>query len=397
MFELTDKQREARELLNSNTETLLYGGSRSGKTAVILRNIIIRALKRRSRHLIARKHFNHARVSILLDSLPKIFASAFPGLPYHIDRKDWFVRVGDSEIWVAGLDDKERTEKILGTEYSTIFLEEASQISVSSVGMVKSRLAENSGLDLRLYIACNPPSRRHWVYKDHVLPGKPSLLMNPVHNVMNLPADYLQILQGLPSRQRLRFLEGKFLDDIEGALWTTSMIDIARTVPFDEPKVTVIGVDPSVTGKTYSNSAGIIVAARDKHWRARILADKTVKATPKLWAQQAINAYHVYNANAIVVETNQGGDMVKTIIHNIDRSVKVVPVWSKHGKIVRAEPVAALYEQEKVSHVPGLADLEEEMTTYSPLESNESPDRLDAMVIALSYLMLGKKGQFHVA
>jgi len=383
--------------LNTNFETLLYGGSRSGKTAVILRNIIIRALKRPSRHLIARKHFNHARVSILLDSLPKILSSAFPGLPYHIDRKDWFVRVGDSEIWVAGLDDKDRTEKILGTEYSTVFLEEASQISESSAAMVKSRLAENSGLALKLYIACNPPSRKHWLYKDYVLPGKPSLLMNPVHNVMNLPADYLQILQGLPSRQRLRFLEGKFLEDIEGALWTTEMIDIARTVPFDEPKVTVVGVDPSVTGKTYSNRAGIIVAARDKNWHAKVLSDKTLKATPRQWAQQVVNTYHAYSANAVVVETNQGGDMVKTIIHNIDRSVKVVPVWSKHGKIVRAEPVAALYEQEKVNHAPGLSDLEEEMTTYSPLEDCESPDRLDALVIALSYLMLGKKGQFHVA
>jgi hypothetical protein len=170
---LTLKQSAAREVLNGHAKhVLLEGGSRSGKSALIVRNIGIRALKAaKSRHAILRFRFKHCKDSIGMDTLPKIFESC--GIPFSMNRSDWYATLPNkSEIWLGGLDDKERTEKILGLEFATIYLNEASQIPFSSRNLSVTRLAQKCAyeldgepkeLALKMYYDANPPNKAHWL------------------------------------------------------------------------------------------------------------------------------------------------------------------------------------------------------------------------------------------
>jgi phage terminase large subunit len=143
-FEFTPKQAEAQNFLSSIAMyVMLFGGSRSGKTFLHVRNVIMRALKApSSRHLIARFRFNHLKASIILDTFPKVMALCFPKVKYELSKTDWFVSFANgAEIWFVGLDDRDRTEKVLGLEFATIFLNECSQISWQSVQTILTRLA----------------------------------------------------------------------------------------------------------------------------------------------------------------------------------------------------------------------------------------------------------------
>jgi len=349
-FIKTPKQIEATKLHNEYTHVMLYGGSRSGKTAIDLRNIIIRACKVKSRHLIGRFRFNHVKQSIVFDTLPKVMELAFPNLQYELNKSDWFVKLPNgSEIWFGGFDDKERTDKILGNEYSTIKLNECTQISWDVRNTVMSRLAENSGLKLLAMYDCNPTSRKHWTYtvfkKGETPDGEPianidgyaSLLMNPADNIDNLPDEYLKLLESLPERQRKRFLEGEFQDDIEGALWNFDMIVKSKSSPERELKKVIISIDPAITQHEESDLTGIVACGLDVNNDGAVIEDASGKFSPNEWANRAVNLYHKHQAAYIVAEVNQGGDMVETIIKNIDPNIKVVKVHASKGKFARYE------------------------------------------------------------
>jgi PBSX family phage terminase large subunit len=235
-FKKTNKQVEAINILASDKKNImLYGGSRSGKTFIICYSMIVRAIKEKSRHAILRLKFNHAKTSIWLDTLPKVLDICFPDLKPHIkpNSSDYYFKFPNgSEIWVAGLDDKQRTEKILGKEYSTIFFNECSQIPFGSVNMALTRLAEKNGLLKRAYYDENPPQKSHWSYSIFILNKDPdtwedrdankycSLLMNPDDNIENIDEDYInEVLDVLPPRERQRFREGIFQDAAEGAIY----------------------------------------------------------------------------------------------------------------------------------------------------------------------------------
>jgi phage terminase large subunit len=223
-FKLTERQEEALGLIGSEVlYILLYGGSRSTKTFTIVRTIIWRALAvPNSRHAILRFRFSHVKASIFYDTFPKVMRLCFPHVPYKSNKEDWFVKFPNgSELWFGGLDDKERTEKILGREYATIFLNEVSQISYDSFLLMITRLAQQCfykardgstrELSLKLFLDENPPNKGHWSYKLFIDKREPkskaplvdaheygSMLMNPVDNLENLPDAYIRALQKLP-------------------------------------------------------------------------------------------------------------------------------------------------------------------------------------------------------
>ena len=412
MFAKTLKQREAIDLMGSEPKyTLLYGGSRSGKSFVIIRQIILRALKEPgSRHLIVRFAFNHAKQSLWNDTIPKCLKLCFPGVRPIWNKSDWYIEFPNgSQIWVGGLDDKERTEKVLGNEYCTIFLNEASQISYSSFTIVLTRLAQNTGLINRVYADCNPPSITHWTYKlfvQHVnpdsnesVPGKfySHMRMNPDDNLENLPEDYIEsVLNTLSRRQQKRFRYGEFTDDVEGALWTWDMIDKFRVIEAPELKTIVVAIDPSGSGKQTSDEAGIVCAGLGFDGHGYVLDDVSGIMTPNQWATYGIKNLNKWEGNYLIAEKNQGWDMVKTVIHNIDDSVKVVDVIAKRNKVIRAEDVVGLYERGMVHHVGSLSKLEDQMTTWDSRESLVSPGRIDALVYAIKDLMCKKKATFSV-
>lgn len=189
----------------------------------------------------------------------------------------------------------------------------------------------------------------------------------------------------------------RLLTDVPGALWRLETIAAAR-LPLDAPlpefKRIVVACDPAVTTKKNSNETGIVVAAKGTNGHGYILADRSGKLTPLQWAQKLVDAYNQYDADRIVGEVNNGGDLIETNIRAVDASVSYRDVRATRGKAVRAEPIAALYEQGKIHHVGTFGALEAQMTTWVPDGGLDSPDRMDALVWALTDLMLGKQGAF---
>ena len=182
-------------------------------------------------------------------------------------------------------------------------------------------------------------------------------------------------------------LDGELIEDLPGALWTRDMFRPAGT---EEIWRKVVAVDPPTTSNAQSDGCGIVLAGKGAHG-VTVLADLTLKPAPPLaWARRAVAAFHAENADCIVAETNQGGEMVQAVIAQVDANVPVRMVHATRGKWVRAEPVAALYAQGKVLHTAGLTALEDEMCAFGVdgLSGGHSPDRVDALVWAVTELML---------
>ncbi len=192
-------------------------------------------------------------------------------------------------------------------------------------------------------------------------------------------------------------LEGVLLDDVEGALWTTAMLEAARVERAPEMDRVVVAVDPAVSSHSGSDECGIMVvgavtrgAAQD--WRAYVLEDASVRGRPTDWARAAIAAMERWGAERLVAEVNQGGDLIESVIRQIDPLVPFKALRAARGKSARAEPVAALYEQGRVKHARAghLGQLEDQMCrmTVAGYEGRGSPDRVDALVWALTELII---------
>ena len=186
-------------------------------------------------------------------------------------------------------------------------------------------------------------------------------------------------------------LYGELLLDVEGALWTWSMLEDYRVDATPDDIVRrIVAVDPAVTNEQWSAETGIITAAIDRKGHIYVENDSSLKASPDGWARRVCMEYTRSMADAVVIETNQGGDTLKTIIHTVDPTVNVRKVQASTGKKTRAEPVAALYEQGRVHHVGRFPDLEQQLTEWQP-EDSVSPDRLDAAVWAVTELAFKQK------
>jgi Phage terminase large subunit/Terminase RNaseH-like domain len=421
-FSLTPKQQEAQSVLASDaTHVMLFGGSRSGKTFLIVRNLVMRALKApKSRHAMFRYRFNAIKSSVIQDTFPKVMDTAFKGLKYELNKTDNFATLPNgSEIWFAGLDEKERAEKVLGMEFVTIALNECSQIPKASRDLVLTRLAqqvmqvipgqEPKPLKPRMYYDENPPSKGHWSYKLFIQKLDPDtkepltnpadyawFKINPQDNEANISDGYLDTLRGMSARFRKRFLEGEFTDDNPNALFSDSIIETWRVMDGAVPQMVrvVVAVDPSGSDdedNADNDAIGIVVAGLGIDGNAYVLEDCTVKAGPATWGRIATDAYDRHKADCIVGEINYGGAMVRQTIQTARPRTPFKQVTATRGKSVRAEPFSALYEQGKVRHVGLFPALEDELTAFSTFgyTGSGSPNRADAAVWALSELFPG--------
>jgi len=189
-------------------------------------------------------------------------------------------------------------------------------------------------------------------------------------------------------------LLGQMIMDEEHALWKRANIHQISNQNLPHLRKIIIGVDPAATSHKKSDETGIVITGIDENGHGYVLKDLSGRYSPNQWAQIAIDAYHQYKADLIIAETNKGGDMVETILKTINPNIRFKGVHASVGKKARAQPVAALYEQNKVSHLEGLEILEDQMCLYVPHQTQKSPDRLDALVWSLSELML-KPRQSH--
>lgn len=403
-FALTPKQDAVNILLGgSQRHTMLVGGARSGKTFLLVRSVLVRALRvEESRHAILRFRFNAVRRSIRLDTLPKVAQLCFPGLRLEFNEQMGYARLPNkSEIWFGGLDEKERTENILGQEYATVYFNECSQIPYSSIALALTRLAQKKpGLIGRAYYDLNPVGTGHWTYKQFIEKRQPGSLeavaepddyvhayLNPADNAGNIDSEYLRSLQALPERQRARFFEGKYVAQLDGALWTLESIERNRISEGEQPAMrrVVVAVDPSGASGEFDLKAdeiGIVVVGLGVDGHIYVLADRTGLYSPEQWGRAVCKAYHEFKADRVVGERNFGGDMVRAVIHGADKSVPFREVTASRGKAVRAEPVAAGYERNTVHHVGRFPQMEDELTNFTTAGymGSGSPNRADALV-----------------
>ena len=426
-FRLTAKQDEATALLAGDAMHILAeGGSRSAKTfwavwALVTRGLIAPG----SRHAILRFRFNHVITSIWYDTFPKVMALAYPQIKYEENKSSWFIRLpGDSQIWFGGLDDKERTEKILGNEYSTIFLNEVSQISYAAQELALTRLAQRvefldpltqikRPLRLKAIYDQNPANKGHWTYKiwhKQLTPeGKPmprperfqKILMNPTDNLANIAPEYIQELENSSERKKRRFLRGEYSEETPGALFPEEVIDRNRITDGKIPEFVriVVACDPSGSGETDNadnDAIGIGAVGLGTDGNAYVIEDNTVKAGPATWGRIVVTTYDRLRANVVVGEKNFGGAMVEYTIQTAakEQGLRAVPfkyTISSRGKHLRAEPVSALYEQGKVRHVGYFPELEDELSGFAVngYTGQHSPNRADWLVFAITELFPG--------
>ena len=417
-FKPTARQSEALRTIGSEAlHILLEGGSRSGKTFIACRAIIVRALAAAgSRHGIGRYRFNACKHAVGLDTLPKVFKVCFPEVEYKLDKTDWVFRLPNgAEIWLFGLDDKDRTEKILGMEFATLFLSECSQIPYASRNIAVTRLAQKcthsvggveKELRLKMLYDCNPPSQAHWTYQlwhrgidpDSKQPVDrqqyAKLQMNPRDNVENLADGYIESLEKMPARMRLRFLEGKYGNITDNALWSIERIEQQRVEEVPDMQRIVVAIDPSGAGdedNEGNDEIGIAVCGLGVDGNGYVLEDLTVKTGPAGWGRVATTAFERHAADIIVGETNFGGAMVKFVVQTAKPGVPFKMVNASRGKVVRAEPISALTEQGKVRFAGRFNELEEELCAFTTggYIGSGSPNRADAVVWGMTELFPG--------
>ena len=399
---------------------MLYGGSRSGKTFKICHAILARALAApNSRHAIVRKRFNAVKRAVGLDTLPTVARLRFPGCPVKLDRQDWFFKLPNgSEIWLLGLDDAERVEKVLGMEFATIAFNECSELSFHAVETALTRLAQTvdklDGRRLRLvaYFDCNPPGKSHWTYRYFVLKVHPKtrlplanaariawLQMNPSDNRANLDSAYFETLEAMSAAKRKRYLEGDFSEDAGGALWTQDSIDAARIAELPQLSRIVVAVDPSGAGDDKSEDSddigivavGMVAGKPAAKPEVVVLEDASLKASPLKWGRAACNLADKWQADAIVGEVNYGGAMVEHTIKSANGRHRFISVRASRGKHIRAEPVAAVHEDGRSHHYARAPELEDQLCGFLPSGyiGEGSPDRADAFIWAVTELTEG--------
>lgn len=392
---------------------LLYGGSRSGKTAVVTMCDQDRALYAPgSRHLIIRKDAVAAKRSIVKDTFPKMWELRYPEAPLPVwkDQLGYYEMPNGSEIWVGGLNDDKAVEKILGNEYATIHGEELSEWKYDWFLKLRSRLAQQvltldgEPLSQRFYGTLNPTTRMHWTYRLWIEGIEPVdekrvdrsqygyTVMNPADNQENLSEEYLADLQSLPERQKKRFWLGEYVTDEESALWQRSYIKRSTlkedgSYPVEMRRI-VVAIDPAVTNESGSDETGIVAVGLGADGNAYVLEDTSGRHRPEEWARRAISTYKSLDADRIIGEVNNGGDLIESQIRAQDPGVPYKAVRATRGKTVRAEPVAALYERGKVFHLGTFPELEDQMCAvtvgFDSKASGWSPDRVDALVWAIT-------------
>lgn len=283
-------------------------------------------------------------------------------------------------------------ERLRGPQHDCAWVDELGAYKYPQEALDMLLFGLRLGLDPRLIVTTTPkniPAVKDLVKDETTTTTRGSTYENKA----NLAKPFLKTIIDKYEDTRLgrQEIHAEILEDAEGALWNRAMLEGNRIKKAPELVRIVVGIDPAVSNNKKSNETGIVVAALGDDGHGYVLDDRSIKGSPAEWAQRAVDVYHEYEADRLVPEVNQGGDLVSHTIRTIDDKVAIKPVRASKGKQARAEPIAALYEQGKIHHVGYFAALEDQLTTWEPNSGAASPDRLDALCWALTELMLGHK------
>ncbi|MEO0390488.1 MAG: terminase family protein [Pseudomonadota bacterium] len=292
---------------------------------------------------------------------------------------------------VASVHSAHDPEGLRGPQFDAAWVDELAKWKKADAAWDQLQFALRLGDDPRVCVTTTP--RNVAVLKQLLdLPSTVSTHAPTQANRANLAASFLEEVQARYAGTRLgqQELDGVLLSDVEGALWSSVVLDAARVEAAPPLDRIIVAVDPAASSGRASDECGIVVVGAvmqgaPKDWQAYVLEDASLQGSPHTWAQAAVKACHRHGAHRLVAEVNQGGEMVESIVRSIDPLIPYRAVHASRGKAARAEPVAALYEQGRVFHVRGLEALEGQMVQMAVqgYAGQGSPDRLDALVWGL--------------
>lgn len=421
--DLHPRQQDFAALVAQHRNSLAFGSSRASKSYGIVAMIVGRALRyHRLDQLVLRLTGNSVKTTIwkTFEAVMETFGLGPNQVQKNLtDLTITFLDTG-STIVFSGVQDEERIAKILGAEYGTIFINEATEIDFPTYEIVASRLNGNwfddNGVrcQLKFVADCNPTTKKHWLYQlfiEKVVPGSNKPLFNPeqfaaLHfdrfsNPLVDPSYYDSFENATSSAQR-RFLNGEWSDEIEGSLFSEDDLNKNRTneLPTDW-KLIAIAIDPAMTNTPTSDETGIFVvgcAEIDGTDHYYPLEDLSGRYHERDWATKAIDAYYRWGAGMIVVEVNQGGNQNLYVLRSVDVRPNIITVraGAGQGKNDRARPIATLMKEGRIHHPLDPNQFKElegqmlRMTGDLDRKRGKSPDRLDAYVYAISELLTGK-------
>jgi phage terminase large subunit-like protein len=253
----------------------------------------------------------------------------------------------------------------------------------------------------RVILVMNPSYKSHWIYNDFVKKKRSDttyIHTTYLDNKVNLSDSFIQAAEKTKRENRARYEHlflGTWLDDAEGMLWNRAIIGKARIDEAPNLSRIIVAIDPATTANMNSDETGLVVVGKDSEGFGYVLEDLSGKYSPNHWAKVATDAAFRWNADCIVAEKNQGGDMVEAVLKSQGTNYRIKLVTATKGKFVRAEPVYSLYEQGQIYHVGSFPILESQMVTFNP-DKGKSPDRVDALVWGLTELMVKNNFEFSI-
>ena len=382
---------------------LITGGRGSGKSYTV--NLFLLNLTYEVGHIIlfTRWTMTSAHISIIPEFLDKIEVMNLQA-DFEITQNEIINKRTGSKILFRGIKTSQGTatanlKSISGV--TTWVLDEAEELVDENVFDRIDLSIRTKETPNRVILVMNPSFKSHWIYQRWIsksISDTTYIHTTYLHNKRNLSQSFIEqaerVKESNISRYNHLFI-GDWLDDAEGLLWNRVMIDRCRINQRPELVRIVVSIDPAVTASLESDETGITVLGKDSEGRGYLLEDLSGKYSPNEWSKVATQAVKNWNADCIVAEKNQGGDMVESMIRQHDKLTRVILVTATKGKYVRAEPVYSMYEQNKVFHVGTFPILERQMISFDP-EKGKSPDRVDALVWGFTELLMKKELNFAV-
>lgn len=435
MITLNPDQIPAEKLLQDKHARFicLYGNTGGGKTFVIGKNTLDRAIHAPgSSHLCLRSTLNDAKSILFQDNFRKVVNKYFDVSSnedaWDVMRDKKLISLdplcirleNGSRIDFKGLDEN-RVDRVLGSDYSTIYISEASLIDdYSIITTLNTRLREQVNaingkqLKMRFLFDLNPCSKRHWTYPTFYLGENnntrlphadprlyASISLDQEANRANMSDGYIESLHADMAGdyiRRKRFLEGMWYDEVENALFSGEDITRYRLSPItpQDSEATdftriIVAIDPAMSNHKGSDETGIMVLAEDEDRGIHVLEDLSGKYQPIEWGTIAVNALERWKGNEIIAEKNQGGNLVESNIATVNRNVRVTLIHASKGKDIRAEASSTAYKQGRVHHRGIHQKLEDQLVEFevgfNRKKKGYSPDRLDALVHGVNHLL----------
>lgn len=405
LWKLNDKQRNALKKIEEYKFTLLLGQGRSSKTTLAIYYLFKRALKYpNTSHVIFRNTLQSAKDGIWSQTIKEVIKHFYPILPaiksFKLNESSLTITFPNgSRILVRGLDTEERATKILSQEFASIILDEGQTIFYTYLALLLTRIPQPINVDykIKIIICANYAPKTHWMklfFIDGLNPETKAphdletnfIKFETKDNTSINSLDYIKTLRAAGDRRAKNMCAGTdFYEEIEGALWEQSDIKRIDALNLDDYDDIIIAFDPAVTNKKSSDEHGVAIIAKLND-ELHILECFEKKEDINVIVKEIIKLYKKYNCSKLVCEVNNGGDFIPALINNHSPDVYCESVRATRGKILRAEPVAALYKNGKVLHTKHFSKLESQMVTYTGIGNSDSPNALDALVWGVTYL-----------